>query len=1331
MLWAIASIPAILMGLALLGAEQGSAVMLATRIRLDSYEFWEVLLQGSVTGVCYGAGLLIAGGLPWLGVVQLIPFGWFFRANRAMHWLKRPRTLAPVTMAALNDPATVMGVHMRLASDSEKARLEAALKSKLLTFPPCLATVKCPSCWAAFMMQHHNDLALQFMDSWEAAKVHDPTVSLYMCQGVPHTDCPFNTEYGDNYVYLAYLNKCYRNWLSKSLSEFDFLTTTEDVPTLEGGKKGQYRQFSGGNDIYLVPKDDTREDRDRLLAHHEATAMRLAELNMYEGDGRGDGVLRLNLERELRSIERALRGTDATSSTDVNPRARMNMDFTTREATQRMIDTGVGASWADLEDEADAYYDAEYTDDDDRDSDQDYRGRRLEGVKASATRLEGVRDELRALREKKAFENSLRSLVAEHEAVAAKLWKTESNVFVEAAKMEGYKAHALAAERLREDEEEEWSLLQAHHLIESHAAKRRVVPAPVAVLPAASVLEASGKIDPIILCDDEKFTLCDTQEGFERFKALMDAQSQQAVRDHHEEVRKLLAYTASQQKGAKPRKPGSYPVLESHIPGSTRQVEPRNVGVVSLARGARRHCVVEPYGQSKEPLLCVITIRHCYSDEAEDFVDGPAALGEDVAVLLRSDVGELKGKVVSIFAPEGKDLHFMYTDIPAGSVPLMRRSRNAPKNGQVLVWTCHPDVAGVDQWGLAPGQFVGIDESHVYYTATTMAGDCGAPIYNHQGQVVAIHTDGGTIFEGIRCNAGLLIGDKPPQPKAGSCVLPPYKPRPVGLSLLQATRGTTLVSKAVAQFRGREQLKVQGLRPDKNHQGLIPKHIWAKPSTAMNHLEVQKYGMPTKCKMDKALWQQACTAALLYDVYSGPCETPFIEPTAISLLKTLNDMDLERSSGPSGESLKATEYLTVLGQGDLFEGKLVLVERVQILYRAILRAGPQQDWSALNDEELEVVTSCATWQVIGKLDGYKFKKLPAHDPPGSGRTIQAPSLELKVLWKCCFGFNDDLWGKRDNWIHSGEDLDMPITHHHRSMLARALGSIATDMTGFDREMMDFMIDSFFTRHLSALNPGVPEPLLTYLAMVTVAGPLLMSDGIMYTNRKRGNPSGFMNTLRLNCFAHIASIAYFVMHRRQTRDPEEVAQFMSQSLHIQICGDDSRIFAMDEEAVAFLDLTNAGAEYIRDWQDHSPWDMKLEGMCYFDPTDRPSFEQRLYQFPPMVSRRYILVGGVVFEPLYNISRLFKRLASSERREPAEEEALVQSAAMTCALHIYWQVTSQFYSPAISYLLREFLVQRGGKVAYENIFRRIAKLHGHIPRQRAPAGGHDVASSSGVR
>jgi hypothetical protein len=24
-----------------------------------------------------------------------------------------------------------------------------------------------------------------------------------------------------------------------------------------------------------------------------------------------------------------------------------------------------------------------------------------------------------------------------------------------------------------------------------------------------------------------------------------------------------------------------------------------------------------------------------------------------------------------------------------------------------------------------------------------------------------------------------------------------------------------------------------------------------------------------------------------------------------------------------------------------------------------------------------------------------------------------------------------------------------------------------------------------------------------------------------------------------------------------------------------------------------------------------------------------------------------------------------------------------------------------------------------------------LHGHIPRQRAPAGGHDVASSSGVR
>lgn len=168
---------------------------------------------------------------------------------------------------------------------------------------------------------------------------------------------------------------------------------------------------------------------------------------------------------------------------------------------------------------------------------------------------------------------------------------------------------------------------------------------------------------------------------------------------------------------------------------------------------------------------------------------------------------------------------------------------------------------------------------------------------------------------------------------------------------------------------------------------------------------------------------------------------------------------------------------------------------------------------------------------------------------------------------------------------------------------------------------------------------------------------------------------------------------------------------------EICGDDSRILAMDAAGAEFLDLAGGGRRYIAAWQEISPWEIKVEGFCAFSGTE--TFEEKIYAFPPMVSRKYVMVEGVVFEPLYNISRLLKRLASSEVRPQDDEDALVQSAATTCALLISWQLSGLYFSPVVQYLMREYLDQYAGRGnPYENVHKRVAKIYAHLPRQRAP-------------
>jgi hypothetical protein len=479
----------------------------------------------------------------------------------------------------------------------------------------------------------------------------------------------------------------------------------------------------------------------------------------------------------------------------------------------------------------------------------------------------------------------------------------------------------------------------------------------------------------------------------------------------------------------------------------------------------------------------------------------------------------------------------------------------------------------------------------------------------------------------------------------------------------------------------REGFRVKGLRRDKDLSGLIPKHHVCKPSTEMNKYEVAKYLDQMACEFDKAKFVVGVKAAIIYDLRRGSFESPFVPPNYTNVRMTIDTLKLAKSAGPTAEGLSAKDYLLALGKGDEERGKAVCAERVLRIYRAAC------DPKASSQSDQELLTEVGYWHVIGKDDKYKLKKTPIATPPGHGRTIQAPSFELKVLWRTCFGENDTLWSHReDSWVRSGENEDLPTSYASVDALARALGAIATDLTAYDRYMMACMIYAFFMIYLHRVCPGAPELFLRWLAHITIRGPLLFSDGEVW-QRDHGNPSGFMNTLRLNCVVHLFVFAYIMAIRMQSDDPSEVARVMEEEMWLSFCGDDSGHLALTERAMTLLDIRNGGKEYIAAWDKYTPWpETKLEAIAVFEP--HMDLFDRVWHAPPMVGRRHVMVNGIVFTPLVNVSRTLIKLSTAENRTVEQERDLVNSAFATLALHLWWQANGWFYSPAIAYLWREY-------------------------------------------
>jgi hypothetical protein len=677
---------------------------------------------------------------------------------------------------------------------------------------------------------------------------------------------------------------------------------------------------------------------------------------------------------------------------------------------------------------------------------------------------------------------------------------------------------------------------------------------------------------------------------------------------------------------------------------------------------------------------------------------------------------------------ETGDLQWIFTDHKA-EVPSLCMA--AKQDFLATLTMARIDAATSDsntfRWEITSKQATGTTKGEVplqLYNISTAQGHCGFPVRNAAGQLVAVHLYG-SLREGTSMhNAGQIVTARPQEPARSVLVTKPFSMyagcydgvldnnisvrladntavelfpelqksndppgpakclHPVAPPMAQGIPcpGEPLRQVWMQEYqRYSEGFKIWEFREDVNLEGFHPRRVYAKPGTDTNKLELQRFGDSIDYNMDKGVFAQAVACATIYDAIEAPITTQFADLTESLVLSTIDTLDLSKSSGVTGRGMSAKDYITALGDGEWGLGRIVLARNVMRLWQCMLNEEP-------TPEDIQFIRHHCCWMVIGKKDGYAPKKIP---PRGNCRTIQAPCLEMKVLWSAVVGSSDAAWMDRGGapgtqWIHSGRDDASPVADDEVQAIMCAVGAFAGDVKGYDRYMTRPFIRAFFKTYMPHVLVGVPSSYWEWMYMMTVYGPLVCSDGtVLY--KERGNPSGFFNTLRLNNVTHLMAFFYVILRRNPAFSRAQAVEYVQKNFLLKICGDDSRHLALTEAAAEFLDLRNGAAAYLEIWNAELPWMTTVEGQCLFEGT----LAQRCAQCPPMVSRKYVHMGGRVWELLMDTARCIKRLMCKELNRPVEMEAILRiSAFTTLAHHVTWFLEGRLYDSTVEFLIREF-------------------------------------------
>lgn len=596
----------------------------------------------------------------------------------------------------------------------------------------------------------------------------------------------------------------------------------------------------------------------------------------------------------------------------------------------------------------------------------------------------------------------------------------------------------------------------------------------------------------------------------------------------------------------------------------------------------------------------------------------------------------------------------------------------------------------------------------ISYDCTTVAGHCRAPVVTQDGKLLAGHWSAKDPTTGFPAGEPFVLAPA----DVGQWTLSQWDPalyekaaqgymmreddplNPTKFGLLGRARkphhdDTQADRLPFKMGRHREEKKLRMLRRDIDITGFTADYQMMKPSTEMNIEQLFCFNDSDRgdgLHFTHGVSQDVIEEAVfLYDVDVSGLDNVGI-PALDSLTESL--LQLDKSAGLTHEGTHR-DYAGTLGAKPAEEFRNEMTDMIGYLLTL-----PQTEEQKARGQHLCEMGKF--WKVMGKYDGYTKKKIDV------GRTIQGPTIHLKALYLAYFSEMQERWTKRLTageaaWNYTGHDFDTVVSASRLARYRKALGAIAFDKSGYDRNITPHMILAFF-RYLRRLCPETPEQVLAYLAEATIKSRMVVSDGTII-QKYGGNPSGFMNTLHmnsvilLNCWINMILEATVrlvpdVKDRFATMNARDLAHYIHNNYHIEICGDDSRVWALREFGIKVLDIRNGGHSMASMWEECYPWKVKPEGHALFDLT-KP-FITRILQAPHMISRGFvpIVFGGRTYlaEPLVNVSRTVRRWMHDENRQPDLEHALRLSAAMGNALLWSMHRRGQLVSPTVAALDR---------------------------------------------
>lgn len=629
---------------------------------------------------------------------------------------------------------------------------------------------------------------------------------------------------------------------------------------------------------------------------------------------------------------------------------------------------------------------------------------------------------------------------------------------------------------------------------------------------------------------------------------------------------------------------------------------------------------------------------------------------------------------------EGSDRLSLRLEGFSGKIPRSHYAKQLAVGETVSIVYFNPKL---ESWIVQSGPVMAVSDSTVCYNISTSDGYCRAMVHTATGAIVGGHYHASLRLPDGRSFPGCERDTKDAVP--GWAVK--YDPI-VTSELPQAASHLEYLGK-LGPFKRQEELKVWGLRKDFKIQPCHKaKYFMAKPSTSMLVSEIQKFGEPSRCHIDSEKLKVAFGALLQLDAEAAvPYSHDLIMQSPDRFIEVAGHMDLSStSSGAEGDLMTHHDFLCEIGgDGGSGMGARIVGEQAYDLYRYLSGVRLDRKW---NEEMQDVAEICQIWAIQGKKDGYKEQKLRV------GRSIQAPGFTLKLMWRVLFGDSGQVWGSRDHMFRTGANFDHPLEPDRVELYRRTRSSLGLDETAFDRFMPREFVHAFFV-YMQAMNSySVPSGVLDWFETCTVDSLLLLTTGDMYA-KHRGNPSGFPDTLRLNSVVQLLSWCYLLQFHPKCADfnSADIANFFTEHVFLEICGDDSRANCLTLFAEEVMDAQHGFVGWLDMFGKLLPWEVKIEGQVVFTEEQLASpLCTRVHLFPPLVARTLTYIDGLFWQPLWNLDRCM-RMFLSRGPNPAlpvgrsveEDREVALGTMMSLRNHFYWHIRGTHFSPLIASII----------------------------------------------